>query len=148
METQSTPRPISKGTCAFCKAELAKNKMTQHLKFCKQRLATLASQEKQSQETKTRIFHILAEGRYNPQYWLHFEVPASESLWSLDRFLKDMWIDDLDHLSGFTINGTNYSTHYQDDFFFLVKEESEEELGGRLSEEEEKISLKKRKRKN
>src|SRR5882762_9284012 len=118
METQSTRRPISKGTCTFCKAELAKNKMTQHLKFCKQRLATLATQEEQSQETKTRLFHILAEGQYNPQYWLHFEVPASESLWSLDSFLKDMWIDDLDHLSGFTINGTSYSTDYSDDFFF------------------------------
>ncbi|HEY4032420.1 MAG TPA: hypothetical protein VGL94_00465 [Ktedonobacteraceae bacterium] len=139
METQSTPRPISKGTCAFCKAELAKNKMTQHLKFCKQRLTTLASQENQSQETTTRIFHILAEGRYNPQYWLHFEVPASESLWSLDRFLKDMWIDDLDHLSGFTINGTNYSTDYPDDFFFVGEEEEIEEED--LSEEEEEEEL-------
>ena len=127
METQSIRRPISQGTCVFCKAELAKNKMTQHLKFCKQRLATLATQEQQSQEMKTRLFHILAEGQYNPQYWLHFEVPASEPLWSLDDFLKDMWIDDLDHLSGFTINGTNYSTDYPDDFFFFSEEEKTEE---------------------
>src|SRR6266849_6455588 len=139
METQSTRRPISKGTCAFCKAELAKNKMTQHLKFCKQRLATLATQEKQSQEMKTHIFHILAEGQYNPQYWLHFEVAASESLWSLDSFLKDMWIDDLDHLSGFTISGTNYSTEYPDDFFFFSEEEEIEEKD--ISEEEEEKEL-------
>src|SRR3989440_12735718 len=138
MATQSTPRTISKGTCAFCKAELAKNKMTQHLKFCKQRLATLATQEEQSQETKTRLFHILAEGQYNPQYWLHFEVPASESLWSLDRFLKDMWIDDLDHLSGFTINGTNYSTDYPDDFFFFGEGEEikEEDFSEEVEEKE------------
>lgn len=134
METQSARRPISIGTCAFCKAELAKNKMTQHLKSCKQRLAAIATQEKKSQKTKTRLFHILAEGRYNPQYWLHFEVPASESLWSLDGFLKDMWIDDLDHLSGFTINGTDYSDDYPDDFFsFNEVEETEEE---EISEEE------------
>jgi hypothetical protein len=139
METQSTPRPISKGTCAFCKAELAKNKMTQHLKFCKQRLATLATQEEQSQETETRLFHVLAEGQYNPQYWLHFEVPASESLWSLDDFLKDMWIDDLDHLSGFTINGTSYSTEYPDDSFFFNEEEEREEKD--ISEEEEEKEL-------
>ncbi|HEY4036506.1 MAG TPA: hypothetical protein VGL94_21325 [Ktedonobacteraceae bacterium] len=139
METQSTPRPLSQGTCVFCKAELAKNKMTQHLKFCKQRLATLATQEQQSQEMKTRLFHILAEGQYNPQYWLHFEVPASEPLWSLDDFLKDMWIDDLDHLSGFTINGTNYSTDYPDDFFFFSEEEKTEEED--LSEEEEEKEL-------
>lgn len=141
METQSTSKPISTGTCAFCKAELAKNKMTQHLKFCKQRLATLATQETQSQETKIRIFHILAEGKYNPQYWLHFEIPVSETLYSLDRFLKDMWIDDLDHLSGFTINGTNYSTDYPDDFFFVGEEEEIEEE--ELSEEEEEQELRK-----
>ncbi len=117
METRSTRRPISKGSCTFCKAELTKNKMMQHLQCCKQRLATIATQEEKSQETKTRLFHILAEGQYSPQYWLHFEVPSSEALWSLDRFLKDMWINDLDHLSGFTINGTNYNTDYPDDFF-------------------------------
>src|SRR5947209_6868445 len=128
METQPARRAISKGICAFCKAEFAKNKMTQHLKSCKERLATIATQEGKSRGTKTRLFHILAEGQYNPQYWLHFEVPASESLWSLDRFLKDMWIDDLDHLSGFTINGTNYSIDYPDDFFsFNEVEETEEE---------------------
>src|SRR5437764_14528420 len=113
--------------------------MTQHLKFCKQRLATLATQEKQSQEAKTRIFHILAEGQYNPQYWLHFEVPASEALWSLDSFLKAMWIDDLDHLSGFTINGTSYSVDYPDEFFsFHEVEEAEEE---EISEEEQEKEL-------
>ena len=128
METETTRRPISTGICAFCNAELAKNKMTQHLKSCKQRLGAIATQEEKSHKTKTRLFHILAEGQYNPQYWLHFEVPASEPLWSLDRFLKDMWIDDLDHLSGFTINGTNYSIDYPDDFFsFNEVEETEEE---------------------
>ncbi len=139
METQTTHRAISKGTCEFCKAEFAKNKMTQHLKSCKQRLADIAAQEGKSRKTKTRLFHILAEGQYNPQYWLHFEVPASESLWSLDSFLKDMWIDDLDHLSGFTINGTNYSIDYPDEFFSLEEvEETEEE---EISEEEKEKEL-------
>ena len=139
METQTTRRPISIGICAFCNAELAKNKMTQHLKSCKQRLATIAAQEGKSRKTKTRLFHILAEGQYNPQYWLHFEVPASESLWTLDSFLKDMWIDDLDHLSGFTINGTNYSIDYPDDFFsFNEVEETEEE---EIAEEEKEKEL-------
>ncbi|MFL5587424.1 MAG: hypothetical protein ACJ8DI_07170 [Ktedonobacteraceae bacterium] len=142
METQTTRRPISKGTCTFCKAEFAKNKMTQHLKSCKQRLANIAAQEGKTRKTKTRLFHILAEGQYNPHYWLHFEVPASESLWSLDSFLKDMWIDDLDHLSGFTINGTNYSIDYPDDFFSLNEvEEIEETEEEEISEEEKEKEL-------
>lgn len=127
METQATRRSISKGICTFCKTEPAKNKMTQHLKSCKQRLATIAMQEEKSQETKTRLFHILAEGQYNPQYWLHFEMPASEDLWALDNFLKKMWVDDLDHLSGFTINGTNYREYYENNLTsFKGRREREE----------------------
>ena len=117
MVTQPARSILSKGTCTFCKMELAKNKMTQHLKSCKARLATLARQGEPSQEPKIRWFHLLAEGQYNPHYWLHFELPASESLWSVDGFLKAMWIDDLDHLSGFTINGTDYSTDEPDAFY-------------------------------
>lgn len=132
MENQPARRPISKGICTFCKSELAKNKMTQHLKSCKQRQASIALQEENAQEPKTRLFHILAEGQYNPQYWLHFEVPASEPLWLLDSFLKEMWIDDLDHLSSFTINGTDYGTAYPDDFYSYRRKSQEA-----FSEEEE-----------
>ena len=109
MSTQPVTTPTSTGNCIFCQTEVAKSKMTQHLKFCKQRRATIAKQEETPTQPKTKLFHILAEGQYAPQYWLHFEMPASEPLWSLDAFLKDMWVDDLDHLSGFTINGTSYS---------------------------------------
>src|SRR5690349_13056559 len=101
MVAEKTHQTVSTGACKACGAEVAKNKMTQHLKFCKQRLADIAAQEAKSRKPKTRLLHILAEGKYNPQYWLHFEVPASEPLWILDRFLKKMWIEDLDHLSGF-----------------------------------------------
>ena len=114
MSTQPVTTPTSTGNCVFCQTEVAKNKMTQHLKFCKQRRATIAKQEEAPTQPKAKLFHILAEGQYAPQYWLHFEMPASEPLWSLDAFLKDMWVDDLDHLSGFTINGTSYSVDVDD----------------------------------
>jgi hypothetical protein len=74
VETKSVSKSISQGQCAFCEAEVAKSKMTQHLKFCKPRLAIIAH-EQQSEQPKMRWLHILAEGRNNPQYWLHFEVP-------------------------------------------------------------------------
>lgn len=138
MSSQSTDRPAYQGICEFCKAEIAKNKMTQHLKFCKQRFATIAEKEKKSRKPKERLFHILAEGQYDPQYWLHFEIPASASLWVIDDFLKDMWIDDLDHLSGFTINGTSYSEDYPTEFFMSEEaaNEVEDEEEGEITEEE------------
>ena len=56
-------RRISKGRCYFCNAIFSKNVMTKHLKKCEQRKAEI---EKQQKEIK--IFHIMAEGRYLPQY--------------------------------------------------------------------------------
>jgi hypothetical protein len=97
----------------------------------------MAAQEKTSQQPKTQLFHILAEGKYNPQYWLHFEVSAAESLWSLDAFLKHMWIDDLDHLSSFTINGTEYNIDYPDEMFFFSESAAAEEPEKEISAEEE-----------
>jgi hypothetical protein len=140
VSNQSTERPAYQGICVFCQAEVAKGKMTQHLKSCKQRFATIAAKEQKSRKPKERLFHILAEGEYSPQYWLHFEAPASASLRTLDSFLKDMWIDDLDHLSGFTINGTSYSEDYPEEFFLteeeFAKDTKEEEEEGEITEEE------------
>lgn len=138
MSSQSTDRPAYQGICEFCKAEVAKNKMTQHLKFCKQRFATIAEKERKSRKPKERLFHILAEGQYHPQYWLHFEIPAAASLWIIDDFLKDMWIDDLDHLSGFTINGTSYSEDYPEEYFMPgeIAEGADDEEEGKITEEE------------
>jgi hypothetical protein len=141
METQSTHRLVSQGQCTFCKAEITKNKMTQHLKSCKQRLATNSTREEKSRKTEQRLFHIMAEGKYSPEYWLHFEVPASATLQTVDQFLKSMWIEDLDHLSGFTINDTNYGNDYPDDFLFLEEEVAPEEDAEELSEEEEKAEV-------
>ncbi len=102
----------SNGVCEFCKSEFDKPKMSQHLKFCKQRLAIIAAQEKDAPVQKQHLFHIQAEGKYNSQYWLHFELPASAPLMKIDKFLKTMWISDLDHLSDFDIQGTSYTSHY------------------------------------
>jgi hypothetical protein len=102
----------------------------------------LTSQEQSSQETTTtRLFHILAEGRYHPEYWLHFEVPASASLWLVDDFLKDMWIEDLDHLSGFTINGTDYSAEYPDDFFSETEKKEPEEISEEEKDQDTKAAI-------
>ncbi len=72
-----------KGTCNFCHAEFDKSKMTQHLKHCKQRKATIDAANAEEAE-KTKLFHIVVEGRYLPMYWMHLEMPA-------DRIGKDSY---------------------------------------------------------
>ncbi|HEU5198409.1 MAG TPA: hypothetical protein VFU32_02160 [Ktedonobacterales bacterium] len=134
METHPAHRPVSKGICAFCKAELAKQQMTQHLKSCKARRAATITPSKAQ---KTRLLHLVAEGQYLPEYWLHFEIPASASLGMVDDFLKAMWIEDLDHLSGFTINGTDYSMDDPDDWYALPEGAEPEAEALTVQEQEE-----------
>lgn len=111
------------GICNFCKAEVAKGKMTQHLKSCKQRRKDIAARDADSTKQKTNLFSLFIEGRYNPQYWMHVELPASEPLETLDFFLRDMWVECCDHLSAFTIDGTSYDSE-PEDFYFAMPGDS------------------------
>lgn len=130
MATQSTTKETSKGICNFCKGELDKGKMTQHLKYCKQRAAEAEDPTKQ----KTRLFHLIVEGRYNPQYWMHLEVPALEPLQTLDSFLRGIWLECCGHLSEFRVGDTSYSSEPEDFYFGMAEVE---EVGEEEEDEEE-----------
>jgi len=99
------------GICTFCKGEFAKKSMTQHLKACPERASLLKADKTVPAAQKTRIFQILVEGRYDPEYWMQIEVPAVEDLHTLDVFLRRIWVECCDHLSGFKIGDTNYSSN-------------------------------------
>lgn len=108
MATKSQKTAMTKGICAFCESEIDKNKMTQHLKFCKKRAAAIEAEMVDETKPKLKLFHLLVEGRYNPQYWMHIEMPASVPLYALDDFLRDIWVECCDHLSAFRIGGVSY----------------------------------------
>ncbi len=112
------------GICNFCKAEVIKGKMTQHLKFCKQRRKDIAARDADTTKQKTKLFSLLIEGRYNPQYWMHVELPASEPLETLDIFLRDIWVECCEHLSAFTIDGTSYDSEPEEFYFTMPGEEA------------------------
>jgi hypothetical protein len=112
-------RVISKGTCSFCKSEIAKNTVTQHLKHCKARTAAIAAEtESVTKDEQGKLFHIVVEGEYNPQYWMHLEVSASAMLADLDAFLRDIWLECCGHLSAFNIGTTEYSSEPEEFPFF------------------------------
>ncbi len=116
MANKAVTKDVSKGICSFCKGEFEKAKMTQHLKYCKQRAAEIATEiGNTSAPQKTRLFHILVEGRYNPQYWMHLEMPASDTLADLDDFLRAIWLECCGHLSEFTIGGTSYAEEEEEE---------------------------------
>ncbi len=139
MATSSKTSVTTKGICNFCNGEFDKAKMTQHLKHCKQRAAAIAASTEDGAKQKQRLFHILAEGRYNPQYWMHLEIPASESLFTLDGFLRDIWVECCDHLSGFEIGGTSYADEPGDFSFEIIGAEVQEEKDEEEKEEDEVV---------
>ncbi len=128
---------VTKGLCKFCNGEFDKAKMTQHLKHCKQRAAAIAASTGDGTKQEQRLFQILAEGRYNPQYWMHLEIPASEPLFILDRFLRDVWVECCGHLSAFEIGGASYSDEPEDFSFEIVGAEVQEEEEDEVDEDEE-----------
>ncbi len=132
---------VTKGVCNFCKGEFDKGKMTQHLKYCKQRITDIATRAEDPTKQKTRLFHLIVEGRYNPQYWMHLEIPASEPLFTLDRFLRDIWVECCGHLSAFEIGGTSYSDEPDDFSFGLVGAEVQEEEDEVVEDEEQSEDL-------
>ena len=103
-------RQVSKGKCIFCNATFSKAAMTKHLKSCKQRKAAIESSLEKRRSLKTKIFHIVVEGRFLPQYWMHLEAPANATLEDLDDFLRDIWVECCGHMSVFTIQGARYIT--------------------------------------
>ncbi len=93
--------------------------MTKHLRTC------LASEDHsfepnnaestKKQNRSERLFHLIVEGRYLPQYWMHLEVPAKSTLAALDGFLRDNWLECCGHLSAFRIGQTSFASNAFDE---------------------------------
>ena len=98
----------SRGICTLCQRELSKSGMARHLEVCWQRSVSEEPAENQQPPQYTRTFHLVVEGRFLPMYWLHLEVATSTTLATLDRFLRDTWLECCGHLSAFQISTVHY----------------------------------------
>jgi hypothetical protein len=136
MKTKDTPKIVSKGICSFCKDEFAKATIGQHLRSCKERKALLNTLSADETKQKARLFHILAEGRYNPQYWVHLEVPADASLDDIDYLLRTIWFEHYEHMSAFKIDDTSYASE-PPSFHFVSNKATEDDAEKEIEEEEE-----------
>jgi hypothetical protein len=136
---------ISNGICEFCKSEVDKSKMSQHLKYCKERKAVLAEEQTNTatnkEAKKTKLFHIVVEGHYNPQYWMHLELPAEDTFYDLDQFLRDTWLECCGHLSAFRVGNKSYSSDSEDMMWgmYPMAEGEEEDEDGDEEEDDESL---------
>lgn len=101
-------KQISSGKCNLCGGIFSKADMTKHLKTCKER-NSVGEKSSGRGAGNAKSFHLIAEGRYAPDYWLHLEVPPNAKLATLDDFLRNIWLECCGHMSAFTIKGTTYS---------------------------------------
>jgi hypothetical protein len=103
---ESTVKSV--GKCFLCDSLFDRKEMIKHLKKCRQENDDF--EEKQTEKSsKSKIFHLFIEGKYNPEYWLHIDIQSDVTLSDLDDFLREIWVECCDHLSTFEINKTNYS---------------------------------------
>lgn len=125
-------RQISNGRCTLCNTTFSKAVMTRHLESCRQRkiASEVSSGNRRSQ--KTKILHLVVEGRNLPGYWMHLETSANATLEDLDDFLRDTWLECCGHLSSFTIQGARYEAA-ENDFDFTEVELMDVALGDVLS---------------
>jgi len=122
-----------KGVCNFCREEIDKAKMTQHLKSCQERKAQIAAEAGTTKSRKPRaqrLFHLIVEGDYLPMYWMHLEMPAAETLYDLDNFLRDIWVECCSHLSAFEVGKMSYLSQTEEDMFDMFGGMGGEEMGG------------------
>jgi hypothetical protein len=107
---------MSKGQCNLCGGTFSKLAMTKHLKSCKQKQADSATLAPDQVSREVQVFHLVVEGRYLPDYWMHLEVSADAKLEVLDRFLRDIWLECCGHMSMFSIQDKRYSVAPTADF--------------------------------
>jgi len=145
MKEQTKVKPSYAGICKFCRGEFDKAKMSQHLKHCKERArmeAETANSPEGKQFIRTKLFHIVLEGKYDPQYWMHIEVPAEAQLMLLDDFIRAAWVECCDHLSAFQIGEFYYESEPPSFDFSSIKilgpgETASMEVEGTTSEDAE-----------
>lgn len=99
---------ISKGICALCQGEFSRASMAKHLEACQRRAADAAHAAGRRPERTMKYFHLVAEGRDLPMYWMHLQVRTGITLADLDAFLRETWLECCGHMSAFEIERQRY----------------------------------------
>jgi len=94
----------SKGKCAYCGAEIAKNGTTKHFAACSERQAILQQAERKKGASET-LYHLRVQDTTHSEFWLDLEMRGSKTLKDLDSYLRHIWLECCGHLSQFSVGG-------------------------------------------
>jgi len=80
----------STGNCYICGATVGKAAIKNHL--IKHYGEYSGGQE---------CYLLKAEGEFNKEYWLYFDIPLEKTLSDIDSFLREIWLECCGHMSAF-----------------------------------------------
>ena len=115
MAGRQTKKEVSQGKCALCGEAFSKTVMAKHLASCKQEGGSAPTSAGRAPKS-TKTFLLKVEGRFQPEYWMFLEAPATATLLNLDGFLRSTWLECCGHLSAFTIGDKTYAPDAGADF--------------------------------
>ena len=117
----------STGQCELCGSSTSKRGMTRHLQACLRKTSPKAS-SRRNKLNNTKVFHLVVEGRYQPEYWMHLQVPITATIEDIDIFLRVTWLECCDHMSIFKIRDENYYSHAHEEPDSPFEEEEDVEF--------------------
>ena len=82
--------PQNDGICYLCGNTIKKSGMTTHLR-----------KEICPEGNIQRCTLLKVEDQYSKNYWLYLDIPATSALSTLDRFLRNIWLECCGHMSQF-----------------------------------------------
>lgn len=86
--------PQNDGICYLCGNTIKKSGMTTHLR-----------KEICPEGNIQRCTLLKVEDQYSKNYWLYLDIPATSALSTLDRFLRNIWLECCGHMSQFYLSG-------------------------------------------
>ncbi len=94
----------SKGKCAYCRQELAKNGAGKHLAACVKRQEVVAKAEGKKGNSES-LYHLRVQAAGQSEFWLDLEMRGSATLLDLDDYLRAIWLECCGHMSQFSTGG-------------------------------------------
>jgi hypothetical protein len=96
----------SKGKCAYCGQEVAKNGASKHLASCAKRQEVVAKAEgKKGSDESLSLYHLRVQAAGQREFWLDLEMRGSATLKNLDDYLRAIWLECCGHMSQFSVGG-------------------------------------------
>lgn len=97
------------GICALCEERVSRTAMARHVAMC-------APSHDSRRGGASELFHIRAEGKGTPVFWIDLEIKGESPLRRLDDFLRRVWLECCGHMSAFEIRGLRYSVVVDSEF--------------------------------